>query len=114
MTQITEALLLAELQHHVGQANGVHADELVRRITGQLVNTDMHTRRVRFLIKELRKQGSHICGTPTDGYFMAATPEELQRTVAFLEERAMTTLMQLSHMKNIALPELLGQLRLPT
>lgn len=114
MMQITQQQLLAELQHHIGKANGVHVDELVRRITGQEVDADMHARRVRMLVTELRKQGQHICATPTEGYFMAATPEELNETCTFLYERAMTTLTQVSRMKNIALPDLRGQLHLPT
>lgn len=111
--QITEAQLLAEMQHHVGQANGVHADELVRRITGQLVNTDMHTRRVRFLIKELRKQ-ARTSAAPHGRLLhggnarRAATHRRVPRGTRHDHPHAAQ-----SH-ENIALPELLGQLRLPT
>ncbi|WP_454908412.1 hypothetical protein [Variovorax gossypii] len=114
MMQITQTQLLAELQSHIGKENGVHVDEMVRRITGQLTDADMHARRVRSLVTELRKQGFQICATPSEGYFVAATAEELDETCTFLYDRAMTTLMQISRMKGIAMPDLRGQLHLPT
>lgn len=114
MMQITSALVLAELQHHIGKASGIHVRELVQRITGQLVNADMFERQVRDIVVELREQGLHICATPAAGYFMAETAEELIETCLFLYGRAMTTLTQVSAMQGVSLPDLRGQLRLPT
>lgn len=112
--QITPALVLAELQHHIGSDNGIHVRELVQRITGQLQTSDGLERKVREIVTELRMDGQHVCGHPSTGYYMAATPEELQATCEFLYQRAMTGLSQISRMKNVSLPDLRGQLHLPT
>ena len=112
--QITPAAVLNVLAHHIGAENGIHVRELVQRITGQLQTTDALERKVREIVTELRMDGQHVCGHPASGYFMAATPEELQATCEFLFQRAMTGLKQISRMKNVSLPDLRGQLHLPT
>lgn len=112
--QITPSTVLAALQHHIGSANGIHVRELVQRITGQMHTTDALQRRVREIVTELRMEGQHVCGHPSVGYYMAATPEELAATCEFLYQRAMTGLSQISRMKNVSLPDLRGQLHLPT
>jgi len=114
MLQITPAQVLAELQHHIGKANGIHVRELVRRIAGESEVCEALERRVRDIVTELRKEGRHVCATPSAGYFMAATAEELDETCSFLHDRAMTSLVQISRMKNVSLPDLRGQLHLPT
>jgi len=113
-TQITPALVLAELQHHIGKANGIHVRELAQRITGELLDADVQQRRIRHVVTELRMQGHHVCATPSEGYYIAADADELNETCSFLYDRAMTGLTQVSRMKNIALPDLRGQLHLPT
>jgi hypothetical protein len=45
---------------------------------------------------------------------MASSPEELNETCEFLYDRAMTSLSQVSRMKQISMPDLRGQLHLPT
>jgi hypothetical protein len=114
MPQITPSSVLTELQHHIGADKGIHVRELVYRITGDLFRSDAMERRVREIVTELRMDGQHVCGHPSTGYYMAATPEELQATCEFLFSRAMTGLQQISRMKNVSLPDLRGQLHLPT
>lgn len=114
MLQITPAQVLTELSHHIGKDNGIHVRELVQRITGQLVNPHALERQVRTIVSDLRMQGHHICAHPSSGYFMAATAGELDETCKFLVDRSLTTLAQVSRMKNIALPDLHGQLHLKT
>lgn len=114
MMQITPAQVLTELSRHIGKENGIHVRDLVQRITGQQFTCGPLERKVRQLVAELRMEGHHICAHPAHGYFMAATPEELQDTCEFLYDRAMTSLSQISRMKNISLPDLRGQLHLPT
>jgi hypothetical protein len=114
MMQITPAQVLTELSHHIGQDNGIHVRDLVQRITGQMFTTEALARKVRQIVTDLRMEGNHICAHPAHGYFMAATPEELQDTCKFLYERAMSSLSQISRMKKISLPDLRGQLHLPT
>ena len=110
--------VLAELQHHIGAGNGITAHNLAvaaRRRTGIYGTTGpADERRVRKTIEQLRRDGQHICATPETGYFIAETSEELQQTCRFLYERAMTSLTQISRMKNISLPDLEGQLKLRT
>jgi len=99
--------LLSILSHHVGRDNGITvvylADEL-----------EMTSRHVRELVTELRLSGHHICGTPRDGYFIAATAGELDETLHFLTNRALSSLTLVSRMRNVAMPDLLGQIHVPT
>jgi len=103
------ATLINALAKHQGQANGVSAEALAREIGMFEANGP---RRLRKLISELREQGFAICAKPATGYFVPVTPEELSESCAFLEHRALHSLRLLSRMKNVALPELLGQLKL--
>lgn len=114
MMQITPAQVLTELSHHIGQANGIHVRDLVARITGQLIASEPQERKVRQIITDLRMEGSHICGHPSSGYYMAETPEELEHTLQFLRSRAMSSLALESRMRRISMPELIGQLTLKT
>ena len=92
---------------HRGTANGINARELAQGL-------DMTLREVRFAVTELRLEGIAVCGTPETGYFIATTPEELEETCNFLRSRAMHSLTLESKLRNVPLPELLGQLRLKT
>lgn len=75
---------------------------------------DIAERDVRKLVTELRLDGIAVCGTPKTGYYIAETAEELQQTVDFLTHRALHSLTLASRMSRIPLPELVGQLRIPT
>ena len=110
---ITRDAVLIALSRHIGQGNGIHARQLARQLAGPDAGA-AGERRLRQVITELRLEGHHVCGTPESGYFMAENPDELQRTCVFLHERAMASLTQIARMKNIALPDLRGQLHLPT
>lgn len=114
MRQIATTEVLTALAKHIGRSRGVRADILVAHITGDPGPDPAGMRKLRQVITELRMAGHHVCGHPASGYYMAATPEELDATCEFLYERAMTGLTQISRMKNIALPDLRGQLKLPT
>lgn len=110
---ITPFLVQDALSRHVGREKGVRADRLVVEILGQW--SARHERRLRKVVEQLRKEGSHICAHPSTGYFMAADAGELDRYyIKFLKARAMASLEQIARAKKIALPELLGQLRLNT
>lgn len=111
---ITPAQVLTELSHHIGQVHGVHVRELVQRITGQVFTSGPQERKVRQIIVDLRMEGHHICAHPALGYFMAETADELEQTIEFLYDRAMTSLAQIARLKKIALPDLRGQLHLRT
>jgi len=116
MMQITSAELLDVLSRHIGATRGVHIDALVAEIWPVLAGADhpAAARKVRELIVALRLEGHHICAHPSTGYYVAETAEELDRTCLFLYDRAMSSLEQIAAMKRISLPDLRGQLRLPT
>lgn len=104
---ITKFDLLTVLVYHIGIGNGI----TVAALAQQLHATPRH---VRELVTELRLDGIALCGTPRDGYYIAATAEELRASVDFLVHRARHSLMLASRMSKIALPDLLGQMHLPT
>lgn len=105
--------LLTALRRHVGKHNGITGKHLVEEITSQSADA-VAERHLRQLVSELRMEGHHICAHPATGYFIAQTESELDQTCEFLYERAMASLTQVSRMKNVSLPDLRGQLRLPT
>lgn len=111
---ITSNLVLGVLGGHIGERNGISGEALAMKVMGRAEPNPRIERLVRKLIQELRTEGAHICGTPETGYFLAANAEELDRTCVFLYQRAMTTLMQIARMKKVSLPDLRGQLHLPT
>lgn len=116
MKSINQGTLLAALQNHIGQANGVHVEELAAEALGisiMLVDA-AHEREVRETVAALRSQGHHICALPNSGYYIAANEQELNATCEFLYDRALTSLAQVAAMKRVSLPDLRGQLRLPT
>ncbi len=107
MTAQDRARVLAALSLHPGRHNGIGARDLA-----QVLGLSM--RELRAAISELRMEGIAVCGTPETGYFIAATPEELEETCAFLRDRALHSLTLESKLRHVPLPELLGQLRLKT
>lgn len=111
--EITKDSVIEVLSRHIGVGNGIHASELVGRITGLYEDATLQ-RQLRTVIEELRREGNHVCGTPRTGYYLAANADELDRTCSFLYVRALTTLSQIAAMKRVSLPDLRGQLHLPT
>lgn len=99
--------LLSVLTHHIGKGNGLGVEQIAVTIS----DTPRHVRK---LVSELREVGVAVCGTPADGYYIAANAEELQHTCNFLRRRAMHSLTLESRLKKIPLADLIGQLHLPT
>lgn len=114
MNAITPDSVLAALARHIGKTNGVHVNELVREITTVMFPDRAAERALRSVVTELRLSGHHICAHPSTGYFMAESAADLDATCEYLMDRAMASLTQISRMKNISLPDLRGQLKLPT
>jgi biotin operon repressor len=104
---MSSASLLAILAAHVGRDNGIPVDAIAKRM-------DLQARQVRTHVSALRAEGVAVCGTPETGYFIAATAEELDETCQFLRHRAMHSLQLESRLRNIPMPDLLGQLHVPT
>lgn len=99
--------LFSILSRRIGAHNGIS----VFTLAGQLATTE---RQVRSLVSDLRMDGIAVCGTPKTGYYIASTPEELDETCQFLRHRAMHSLQLESRLRNVPMPDLLGQLHVPT
>lgn len=105
---MTPARVLAVLSLYVGKDNGIKVERLAHE-------AGCTPRQARQIVSDLREEGAHICAHPSTGYFLAANDDELDKYyVAFLINRAMHSLRLASRAKRIALPDLVGQLRLPT
>lgn len=113
MSGISPHHVLSELARHIGEENGIGVRALARAVVGP--DADTHAeRQVREAIVALRRDGHHVCAHPSSGYYIAATEEELVRTCQYLYSRAMCSLEQVAAMRRESLPDLRGQLRLPT
>lgn len=88
-----------------GAENGANGKKLAQTI-------GVHERKVRQAISHLREVGVPICGTPDSGYFYAKNREELEGTCEFLRSRAMHSLKLESRLRNMSLPQLVGQMTL--
>lgn len=99
--------LLTILQRHVGAANGITVARLSREL-------GIAAREVRRKVAVLREEGVAVCGHPKSGYYIAATPAELEETCQFLRARALHSLRLASRLSKIPLPDLIGQLHLNT
>lgn len=99
--------LFTVLACRVGAHNGVSVSALARQL-------DTTERQVRSLVSDLRMDGIAVCGTPKTGYYIAADACEMQETIDFLTHRAKHSLMLASRMSKIPMPDLIGQLHVPT
>jgi len=107
LTAQDRARVLAALTIRPGKVNGITGADLAQIL-------ELKEREVRHAISDLRMEGIAVCGHPKTGYFIAANPEELEETCAFLRDRALHSLTLESKLRHVPLPELLGQLRLKT
>lgn len=114
MIDITPDRVLFVLSRHIGQENGVKATRLAQEVRDSLIASAADERAVRTAVVALRKSGHHICAHPSTGYFLAANEDELIKSCAYLFDRAMCSLEQVAAMRRESLPDLRGQLRLPT
>lgn len=103
----TSSQLITVLSRHIGKGNGIGVKQLA-------VTLGTKERHVRSLVADLRDDGHAICGTPKSGYYIASTPAELEETCVFLRNRAMHSLRLESRLRHIPLPDLIGQLHVPT
>lgn len=110
--EITPDTVLHALVRRLGPANGISAADLAAHITGRQNAAD--ERRLRTVIEQLRLDGHPVCATPDAGYHLAANADDLNRTCVFLMKRLVATARQVAAMKRVAMPDLYGQLGLPT
>ncbi len=116
--RLTKDRMLAVLSLHVGADAGLPIGRLVSEMCAPHKvhpgDCAAFERTAREIVVELRLSGHHVCANPHAGYYMAATPEELDAACSWLYDRAMTSLQQVAAMKRVSLPDLRGQLHLPT
>jgi hypothetical protein len=113
LNEITPDTVLAALRRRVGPANGATVRELATEILGTPSDA-ADERRLRQVIEQLREEGHPVCATPDEGYHHAADAADLERTLMFLVRRIEGTARKVARMKGVALPDLYGQLGLPT
>ncbi|MGH6622908.1 MAG: HTH domain-containing protein, partial [Burkholderiaceae bacterium] len=92
---------------HQGRAQGISAAALASKV-------GISERMLRHLISDAREDGVAIVGVPESGYFIAQNGEELEQCCNFLRSRAMHSLVIEARLRKVALPELLGQLKVAT
>lgn len=114
MSEITPDRVLFVLSRHIGAGNGVGVTQLAQEAKGDLLASAGDERAVRAAVVALRKDGHHVCAHPSAGYYLAATEADLVRCCDYLFHRAMCSLEQVAAMRKVSLPDLRGQLRLPT
>lgn len=104
----TSNQLITALSGHIGKGNGVSAEALTIRLG--LTNS----RQLRKLISDaIEADNVAICGTPRDGYYIAATASELLETIEFHDHRAKHELAKAGRLRRM-LGDLFGQMHVPT
>jgi len=106
--RITRILMI--MSGHVGRGKKVGMGKLYEQVFEETYAHRINdTRPLRKLIDELQNDGSPIL-SDCDGYWWAATPAELERYCVRRRGSALRILKKESNMRNIAMPELVGQL----
>jgi len=108
--------LLATLARHIGRSRAIGMVALYEEVFGEKWRDKINdTRKLRELITELRREGVPICSVTTKeggGYYLASAGSELETYCSKLRTSALKKLALEAKLRNITLPELLGQLTL--
>lgn len=104
------------LSRHTGEEKAIGMGELYERVFEKPWRNRINdTRALRSLITELRHQGALIGETRSPsggGYYQARSTHELERFLNKRKKEALKKLAMIAKMQQIALPDLLGQMRL--
>ena len=113
---IYENRLLTELYKHPGPSRKIGMGELYKVVFQKSWNNRINdTRPLRRLIKKLTKQGVRIassCSNTDGGYWLMTSASELDEKCQRLTSEGMKKLEEVSILRRIAMPELMGQLTL--
>jgi len=108
--------LLATLARHIGKNKAIGMAALYEEVWGRPWRDKINdTRELRKLITELRNEGVPICSVTTKeggGYYLASAGSELEAYCSKLRTSALKKLALEAKLRNMTLPELLGQLTL--
>ena len=90
---------------HKGRLCGIKVEALARKV-------NVSQRDIRKAVSDLREDGVPVAATPATGYYLAETADEINECCQLLRGRALHSLRLVSRLTKLALPELLGQMRL--
>lgn len=109
--------LMMTMMRHPGRAKAIGMGELYEEIYGEPWQHRINdTRKLRKLITFARRRhGLPICSSASPGgggYWLASVDTELEDYTKRMTAKAVKLLSQVSVMKKMSMPELLGQLKL--
>jgi len=108
--------VLATLAQHIGEEKAIPADELYERVFSAPADDKINaTKPLRKVVRALRKEGTPIGSSVSNqggGYYLARTASELDQVADRFLNVGLKAFIVVSRMRKIALPELLGQMRL--
>ena len=108
--------LMVVLSRHVGEEKAIDMGDLYQRVFDRPCDHKInHTRELRKLITMLRREGVPIGSTSVQnggGYYLCRAGSELNTYCDRLIRRGINALDIVSKLRKVALPELLGQMRL--
>jgi hypothetical protein len=108
--------VLSLMMNHIGAHNAIGMGELFQEVWGGIWEHRINdTRALRQLITDLRAEGVPICSVSHKsggGYYLAAAGSELTQYLRRSEVRALKILMRNAKIKNVSLPNYLGQIKL--
>ncbi len=105
-----EATILRILEGHLGADNPVSRAELVDRVNQHYPLSPIHDRQIRLTIKHLICQHGAAIGSCHWGYFMAATPQEIEGVCKYYDSYGLSSLYVAAKLRKIEMAEYLGQL----
>lgn len=109
-----KGVLLRILSRHVGSGRKIGMGELYQEVFGAAwANRINDTRALRALITELRHEGIPICSVADrtgGGYYLASAGSEVNAYCERLRTTALKKLKMEAQIRNISLPQLLGQM----
>lgn len=115
-SEIYRNKLFRILIQHIGRRRAIGMGELHTAVFGtDWENRINHTRRLRYLVTELRREGVLICSYSSQsggGYYLAAAGSEMEDYLSSIRRRALKALVLESRLRKIGLPDLLGQMQL--
>jgi len=96
---INKANVLHVLADHVGKDHSIQLGQLVALIAPDLGPEADYERVLCDVIAALRKEGRTICGTPQNGYYVAATWEDETELCESLFTSALSNLQQVAALR---------------
>jgi len=106
--------IIVELSKHIGRHRAIGMKELTKIVLGEV--TDKNTRTLRRMIEELRKREAlPVCSIRAkegNGYYLAGAGKELDDYCKRLRKEALRKLSMEAKLRNMTLPQLIGQINL--